>query len=93
VIHTRIAGHWPIYLRVAIPVSACMFSDLWCLDMNTPENPDGELSMKQLHTTLADVRQWEFASHDPATQWTSWHRAQESAILLTDSTTTIVNSI
>lgn len=70
-----------------------MLSDLWCLDMRTPENPDGELSMKQLHTALVDVRQWQFAAHDPATQWNHRRRAQEGATLLTESTTTIVESI
>ncbi|CZR54744.1 related to linoleate diol synthase [Phialocephala subalpina] len=78
---------------IAIPVSTTMLADLWCLDLETVENPDGSLTLKKLHTTLADVRQWQFAAHDPATQWTRRRRAQEAATLLSTSTTTMVEAV
>lgn len=70
-----------------------MLADLWNLDLNTPENPDGSLSAIQLHTALANVRAWQFAGSDVSSMWTKRRRAQDGATLLTESTEVQVHDV
>ena len=71
---------------VATPVSVRLLADLWNLDLNTPENPDGVHSTAELNKALSDVRAGVFSLPDPATRWYHRRLAQDAATLLTETT-------
>ncbi|KUJ23290.1 uncharacterized protein LY89DRAFT_777069 [Mollisia scopiformis] len=77
----------------AIPVSTRLIADLWNLDMQTPENPDGAISMIDIRTALTNLRAGLFASADTATIWNHRRLAQEGATLLTETTDIQVNNV
>lgn len=71
---------------VAISVNARMLGDLFCLDLNTDENPRGEHSTAELYKYLLDVRVWGFNNNDPGLAWNRRRYAQEAAVILSKST-------
>jgi hypothetical protein len=78
---------------VAIPVNAHLLADLFCLDIKSPENPDGTLSPSQLYKALLDVRTFGFNNNDPALAWNRRRFAQDGVTLLSKTTDITVGQI
>ena len=78
---------------VATPVSVRLLADLWNLDLNTPENPDGVHSTTELNKSLGNIRAGIFSLSDPATKWYHRRLAQDAATLLTKTTEIQVHDV
>ncbi|KAF2139467.1 uncharacterized protein K452DRAFT_77778 [Aplosporella prunicola CBS 121167] len=71
---------------VAIPLMTRLLADLWSLDLKTPEDPSGSLSIKQIYKYLVDLREFGFNNTDPARTWRKRLSAQDAAKVMTAST-------
>jgi hypothetical protein len=70
-----------------------MMADLFCLDLNSQENPDGTLSISKIYKYLLDVRTFGFNNSDVALAWNRRRWAADGAKLLTESTNTTISQI
>ena len=78
---------------VAIPVNARILADIFALDLQTKENPNGSLNMATLYKHLVNVRIWGFNNNDVGMAWRRRMWAREGAMALTESTLATVEGI
>ncbi|KAF7625730.1 prostaglandin G/H synthase 2/cyclooxygenase 2, pgh2/cox2 [Aspergillus flavus] len=78
---------------VAIPMVTRILADLFCLDLKTPENPNGTYNVAELYKYIIDVRIFGFNNDDPglALQRRKW--AREGAESLTKTTLKVVSNL
>lgn len=81
------------YSSVAIPLNARILADIFLLDLQTKENPDGSLNTSTLYKHLVNVRIWGFNNNDVGLAWRRRMWAREGALALTQSTMTTVEGI
>ena len=70
-----------------------ILADLFCLDLKTPENPNGTYNVAELYKYIIDVRIFGFNNDDPglALQRRKW--AREGAESLTKTTLKVVSNL
>ncbi|KAF9874998.1 linoleate diol synthase [Colletotrichum karsti] len=78
---------------VAIPLNAQLLSDLFYMDMNSDENPNGTIGAADLYRHLLNVRIWGANNSDPAQAWNRRRRAQEGVKIIIESTKKLVNEV
>jgi hypothetical protein len=78
---------------VAINVNARLLGDLFCLDIDTEENPNGAHRPSELYKHLLDVRILAFNNNDPGLAWNRRRFAQEAATALSESTQNLVSKV
>ena len=78
---------------VAIPCNSHMLSDLFSLDLKTPENPNGSLHTAEMYGRILDFRTWGFYQNHPAVAWNQRRKAGEAAEVLAKSTKSVVDRI
>ncbi|TVY84744.1 Psi-producing oxygenase A [Lachnellula suecica] len=78
---------------IAIPVNARLMSDLFFLDLKTPENPDGSLKTSEIYKALLDVRTFGFNNNDYALAWNRRRWAADGATVMTKSTDITVGQV
>ncbi|KAF7590130.1 hypothetical protein BBP40_003243 [Aspergillus hancockii] len=78
---------------VGIPMLTRILADLFCLDLKTPENPNGTYNIAELYKYIVDVRVFGFNNDDPglALQRRKW--AREGAESLTKTTLKVVSNL
>jgi hypothetical protein len=70
-----------------------MLAALFCLDIKSPENPDGTLTTTEIYKALLDVRTFGFNNSDPAMSWNRRRWAIDGATILTKTTNITVGQI
>lgn len=68
-------------------------ADLFYMDLDTTENPQGSLSYAQIYKNLLDIRVWGVNNDDPAMAWNRRRWAQEAAQEITKSTRALVAAV
>ena len=78
---------------IAIPLNARLLADLFYLDLNTTENPNGSMDIPQFYKALLDIRIWGVNNNDPGIAWNRRRWASEAAQAITSSARELVRSV
>lgn len=74
-------------------MNARVLADIFSLDLNGEENPNGVHNEAEIYGYLLDIRVWGFVNNDPALAWNRRRWATEAATILSESTQKVVSRI